>query len=275
MIKCGDWPIGICTWSLGNNLDKIAALSDQTGLESVHLSLDPAIDFEFDNYLQRIEKRGWQISATMVGFSQEDYSTLESIKETGGIVPDKYWPDNRQRVFNAIDITSDLSVKYLEFHFGFISVDNSNYHKKLSDRVWLLAERAFEKGVILLMETGQETAEELNDFIEAIDHPALAVNFDPANMILYDKGTPAQAAKTLAKHIRHFHAKDAVRTMQPGTWGKEVPWGQGQVDTSNFLAALKKNGFEGSLAIEREAGNNRMEDIKLAIKRLRQFSVGE
>ena len=275
MIKCGDWPIGVCTWSLGNNLDEIADLSDETGVESLHLSLAPVLDGQGGKYLQRIEKHGWRVSATMVGFPQEDYSTLESIRITGGIVPDESWPDNKRRVLEAIDITAELSVKYLEFHFGFISVDDAEHYKKLSDRVCLLAERARERGVVLLMETGQETTEELSRFIEAVAHPALAVNFDPANMLLYDKDDPVGAVKTLAKHIRHFHAKDAVRAAKQGDWGREVPWGQGMVNPEKFLSAMKKIGFEGSLAIEREAGNARMEDIKLAIENLRRFSVDE
>jgi len=57
----------------------------------------------------------------------------------------------------------------------------------------------------------------------------VAVNFDPANMILYDKGDPIEAVRTLGPWIKHLHVKDATRTEQPGTWGAEVPWGTGQV----------------------------------------------
>ena len=35
-----------------------------------------------------IQKQTWTISSTMIDFPQEDYSTLESIKVTGGIAPD-------------------------------------------------------------------------------------------------------------------------------------------------------------------------------------------
>ncbi len=125
---------------------------------------------------------------------------------------------------------------------------------------------------MLLLETGQETAEELRSFLKELDHPAVGVNFDPANMILYDKGNPIEAVRVLAPWVKHIHVKDANRTAQPGTWGAEVPWGNGQVQPEKFLNALTEIGFDGALAIEREAGDDRPGDIKLAADRLR--SVG-
>ena len=87
-------------------------------------------------------------------------------------------------------------------------------------------------------------------------------------MILYGKGDPIAAVRTLGPWIKHVHIKDAVRTKQPGTWGTEVPWGEGEVGTEAFLKALKETGFAGVLAIEREAGDNRLGDIRLAAERL-------
>jgi L-ribulose-5-phosphate 3-epimerase len=109
---------------------------------------------------------------------------------------------------------------------------------------------------------------ELKHFLEKLDHPATAVNFDPANMILYDKGDPIEAVRVLAPWVKHIHIKDAIRTKQPGTWGAEVPWGDGEVGPDAFLDVLKEVGFAGVLAIEREAGDDRFGDIKLAAERL-------
>ena len=66
------------------------------------------------------------------------------------------------------------------------------------------------------------------------------------------------------------HIKDAVKTEVPGQWGAEVPWGDGQVGSERFLTALKEIGYEGSLAIEREAGNSRIEDITSAVTILKR-----
>ena len=271
MIKCNDWPIGVCTWSLGNDFDKIRILAGQTGLSHINLGISPALGKNGEKYLSKIQKEGWSITATMMDFPHEDYSTLESIKATGGIVPDRYWDDNRKRLIDAMDITARLGVKYLAFHFGFLDHADESINI-LSDRVRLLADVAADKDIMILMETGQETAAELRQFLEELNHPALGVNLDPANMILYDKDEPIESVKILAPWIKHIHIKDAMRTKKPGTWGLEVPWGTGQVGGVEFLKTLKKINFAGALAIEREVGDSRIEDIKIAVDALKDFA---
>ena len=268
MITCLDWPIGVCTWSLGNDFNKIATLSGQTGLDCVHLAIAPALGAGGDKYLANIEKNNLTITATMLNFPQEDYSTLESIKTTGGIVPDDCWEINRDMTLKAIRRTNELEVNFLSMHFGFIDLKSN----KLINRTKWLADKAGEFDVTLLMETGQETAEELREFLEKLNHPALCVNFDPANMILYDKGNPIEAVGILASWIKHIHIKDAIRTKIKGQWGTDVVWGTGELGASEFLEALKQADFAGALAVEREAGSDRLGDIKSAIDNLAMFN---
>jgi sugar phosphate isomerase/epimerase len=104
-----------------------------------------------------------------------------------------------------------------------------------------------------------------------LNHPNVMLNFDPANMILYNKDEPIEALKILAPWIRHVHAKDALRTKVNGTWGAEVPWGDGEVNVFAFLNALRELGFTGTLAIEREAGTQRVKDIAQAVRRLSSY----
>ena len=52
-------------------------------------------------------------------------------------------------------------------------------------------------------------------------------------------------------------------------WGEEVPFGTGQVNVKAFLAALHNVGYRGPLVIEREAGDDRMGDVRRAIQTLR------
>jgi len=269
-MKCKDWPVGVCSWSLRTDIAGVAEAMKKIGLEHIHLGIRPAV--ENAEVLTAIEKQDWTISSTMIDFPQEDYSTLESIKVTGGIGPDKFWQHNHKLFLGAADVTVRLGVKYLSMHAGFIDESDPAYAKKFYDRIKRLADAASKKDIMLLLETGQETAHELRHFLEELDHPAIGVNFDPANMILYDKGDPLEAVRVLSPWIKHIHIKDAIRAEQPGTWGTEVPWGDGQVDAAAFLNTLKEIGFEGVLAIERESGDNRFADIRLAAKRLRGFN---
>jgi len=118
--------------------------------------------------------------------------------------------------------------------------------------------------ISLAFETGQESAGTLLEFLEKLDRPNLGVNFDPANLILYEKGDPIEALKTLAPRLKQCHLKDAVQTSRPGTWGEEVPVGAGQVNWERFFQTLAQIDFTGYLAIEREAGNQRLQDIATA-----------
>jgi L-ribulose-5-phosphate 3-epimerase len=271
MMKCDGWTVGVCSWSLGNDLARIAELKKRTGLNHLHLGISPALGDDGDKFLAKVEEGGYEITATMIDYPQEDYSTLEAIRKSGGIVPDDCWEANKQRTLDAIDLTSRLGVAHLTTHIGFVDHTNKAQYRKLADRVRELTDAAGQAGVVLLMETGQETAGDLRRFIEELGHPALGVNFDPANMILYDKGDPLEAVRTLAPWIRHVHIKDAVRTQTPGTWGAEVLWGTGQVGAEAFLRALNAVGFTGAMAVEREAGDDRMGDIIKAIETVKKF----
>jgi sugar phosphate isomerase/epimerase len=209
----------------------------------------------------------------MIGFEQEDYSTLETIKATGGIAPDDCWEKNKQYFLRAICATAALDVRFLSTHIGFIDHTDGEYAKKFYDRIRTMADAAAAENIILLMETGQESAEDLKAFLEEMNHPSLGVNFDPANMLLYDKGDPIEALKVLAPWIKHVHIKDANRTTTLGTWGSEEVWGTGQVGDTAFLAALKEIKYNGVLAIEREGGDNRKGDVKIAIEKLCAFTT--
>jgi sugar phosphate isomerase/epimerase len=244
---------------------------NKIGISHVHLGVRAALGAAGGDFLRAVQNQNWTISATMIDFPQEDYTTLDSIKLTGGIGPDEYWEQNQELFLGAADVTVKLGVKYLSMHAGFIDETDVSYSEKFYERIISLAEAAGEKNIMLLLETGQETAGELRRFLKELDHPAIGVNFDPANMILYDKGNPIEAVKVLAPWVRHIHVKDANRTTKPGTWGAEVPWGDGQVQSEAFLKTLQEIGFNGTLAIEREAGDNRFGDVKLAAERLAGF----
>jgi len=119
-------------------------------------------------------------------------------------------------------------------------------------------------GIGVGLETGQETAPALRDLLKVLERPTLSVNFDPANMVLYDKGDPIEALRTLGPWIGQVHVKDGIRTNVSGEWGEEVVVGTGDVDWQAFFAALQDVGFTGDLCIEREAGTTRAADIAAA-----------
>ena len=258
----------MCSWSLQPESPETLLEHLQTiGIPSVQIALDPLREQPevWGKYAEMCQKSGISQASGMMVTVGEDYTTMESIKETGGVVPDATWPENLANFKGNISVAKELGLKLITFHAGFLPHEASDpAFAKLMDRIRQIGELFGEHGLDLGFETGQETADTLKDFLDQLGLPNVGVNFDPANMILYDKGDPIDALKTLAPYLKQCHIKDANRTTQPGTWGEEVQTGTGQVDWKAFLNTLGELGYEGVFAIEREAGEQRVEDILAA-----------
>ena len=270
-MKKAKWNIGVCSWSLQTGIRDVVFAMKKLGIDHIHLAIGPALADDGQEYLLAVKEQDWTISSAMLDFPQEDYSTLDTIKVTGGVVPDDSWLSHKELFVRAAKITKELGVKYLSLHAGFIDHSDVEKYKIMCERIKSLGDIAAENQIMFLLETGQETAEELSSFLKDIGHSAIGINFDPANMILYDKGEPLEAMKILSPWVKHVHIKDAVKTKVPGQWGCEVPWGDGEVGSDLFLKMLEEIGYEGTLAIEREAGDSRIDDIALAVKRLKEY----
>lgn len=269
--------VGACSWSFQKPVAGLDAEMRKVGIDGIQLAVGPFIEADgrhgnaegpeaFEYVKAKVASGEWKLMGTMISFPQEDYSTLETIRKTGGIVPDEHWERNRRMVSEAARLTRELGAKYLLTHAGFLDESDEKAYKKYVERVSWMRDECRRHGVEIILETGQETADDLVKFLK--DVPGLGVNFDPANMILYGKGDPIKALRKLMPWIRSVHVKDACATKTPGTWGTEVPWGEGEVGAEVFVSELKRLGYKGNYVIEREGGDNRTGDIALAAKRL-------
>jgi hypothetical protein len=172
--------VAICSWSLRTGVAGVADAMRQLGIGHVNLALKPALREGGDEYLAAVRRQPWTITAMTIGFPQEDYTTLESIRATGGIVPDAYWPENRQAVVHAAEITAGFGARYLTLHAGFLESDDAAHARMIRDRLRWLADAAAGQGLMLLLETGQETADCLRALLEELNHPAFrSGEYDP------------------------------------------------------------------------------------------------
>jgi L-ribulose-5-phosphate 3-epimerase len=265
--------LGVCSWSL-RPTDGAALVSSlqRIGLPKVQLALGPVLERPeaFGDVLVRLKDAGIGVASGMLESVGEDYSTLETIKATGGVRPDAHWPATRDRAERVADLAGTHGIELVTLHAGFIPHDASDPARSVVlDRLRTLADVFAERNVRVGLETGQESATTLLEALHALDHPSVGVNFDPANMILYDMGDPVEAIRMLADQVVQVHAKDAIKTSEPGTWGAEVPLGRGEVDWDAFIAEVHSIGRPIDVVIEREAGEDRETDILVAKRRLR------
>ena len=221
---------------------------------------------------------GLVFSGAMLGFPGEDYTTPQTIQQTGGFGD----PATRAGATGnslrwGIGRTQALGLTDLTLHAGFLpeAIDHPDRpeldgHPAPKRGGW----RAATRGSPWHSKPARSRRLLLRITLDELELPStLKVNFDPANMLLYDMGDPIHAVEILAGRIRSVHLKDAQRPTVPGNWGQEVPLGEGQVDIPRFLRTLQAVGYTGPLMIEREVGTGpaRLADIRSGLELARQI----
>jgi L-ribulose-5-phosphate 3-epimerase len=267
--------IGVCSWSLQPSsprdlADKVRAC----GLDVIQLALDPIRTGGWNERetLETLRETDITIVSGMMGTKGEDYSTLESIRRTGGVRPDEHWVANLGAAHANADIAQGLGITLVTFHAGFLPHDPLDPARAtMLDRLRQTAAVFAAKGVRVALETGQESAGTLLRVLADLQAP-IGVNFDPANMILYGMGDAVEALRHLAAHVAQVHIKDAAPTQVPGTWGREVVAGTGAVDWAAFFRAYHDAGLSCDLVIEREAGDRRIDDVRQAAALVRRHT---
>jgi sugar phosphate isomerase/epimerase len=266
--------LAVCSWSLEpTSCDDLIAKVRQCGLTAVQLHLDPLSDAGWEQTPQRLRDAGIEVISGMVNCVGEDYASIAAITRTGGVVPDETWPNTRDAMQQAATFAKAMNLSLVTFHPGFIPHDAADPSQaKILDRLRESASIFADVGSAIALETGQEPAEALQAVLEALDREKVGVNFDPANMILYGSGDPISALKTLLPRVRQVHLKDAVASNASGSeWGSEVPVGEGSVDWPGFFATIDTANVNA--AIEREAGEARVDDVRTAVRFVDQLAA--
>lgn len=259
--------LGVCSWSLQvGSVAELKRLTAELGVNLVQIACgDPqhASWVEGDDLPSVALASGLEFSGAMLGFPGEDYTTPETIRRTGGFGDPKTRPERLERLRWGLERTSALGLSDLTLHAGFIPPKEDRERSAFLDTLAQAGALAEAYSITLAFETGQESAELLRATLDELKAPNLKINFDPANMLLYDQGDPIRAVEILGPDIRSVHVKDARKPTVPGSWGEEVPLGRGEVDIPRFVRALIQVGFQGPWIIEREVGDQaaRVRDI--------------
>ncbi len=230
---------------------------------------------------EKFDRAGVEITVVFCGFEGESYADIPTVRETVGLVPLETRYPRLDEAKAISDFARELNVPVTALHIGFIPEDPDDPgYPAIVEVTQSLCDHCRQNGQRLHLETGQESAEMLLQFIGDVDRENLAVNFDPANMILYGSGEPIPALRLLGRHVRSVHCKDAKWAAKPGQeWGQEVPLGEGDVDMEKFLKTLQEIDYVGPLTIEREiSGQQQIKDIEKGVallNRLRKEIWGE
>jgi len=250
------WPLGVFA-SIDAGLGVKLEVAHELGVPTVqlHAPAKPTrTQKHADEFLAKLKELGITITVVFGGFEGESYADIPTCIRTVGLVPEATRAERTMEMKEIADFAKLLGVDAVGLHIGFVPHDPSD---PMFDQVVAVAREVCDhcrgNGQRLHLETGQESADDLLQFIATVDRDNLFVNFDPANMILYGSGDPIEALKKVAAHVRSVHCKDATWAANPGKeWGAEVPLGDGEVGMETFLRTLSQIGYDGPLTIERE-----------------------
>lgn len=200
-------------------------------------------------------------------------------------------PELIRRSKLIMELAKELGTDIVTTHIGVVPADKkAERYAIMQDACGELARYANDLGSHFAVETGPERSEVLKEFLDGLGSKGVAVNFDPANLVMVAGERPETAVKNLGEYIVHTHAKDGrqifyrdpevIFGLKPDDGIKqpsfeELPLGEGDVNFPQYLKALETTGYRGYLTVEREVGNDPCGDINKAVKYLRSvISMG-
>ncbi len=199
----------------------------------------------------------------VVGPAPLEWNFLQG-PSTIGLVPPKTRAARVDALRQVSDFAKLLGIKQVQTHCGFIPEDPADaLYPGAVEAVRSVAQHCQENGQYFLMETGQETPTTMSRMIRDVAMPNLAVGLDTANLILYGKANPVDAADIIGSHVRSVHAKEGKWPTDPSKLGEEVLIVKGLVDFKTVFTKLHRLGYTGAVTIEREtSGPQQIEDVK-------------
>lgn len=211
--------------------------------------------------------------------------------------------ENRAKIDKSkriMELGLELGTNIITTHIGIVPNDkNGRVYETMHNACEELAQYANEMNAFFAIETGPETSANLKSFLDGLGTKGVAVNFDPANMVMVTGDDPVQGVYTLKDYIVHTHAKDGIKLSdvdprdvygdygyevqlnhediakmaESGPGFREVPLGEGSIDWAAYLRALQEIGYNGYLTIEREVGTNPEGDISKAVEFLKTYKA--
>lgn len=199
-------------------------------------------------------------------------------------------PPKVDYLLRVLDLAAELGCSVVTTHIGRVPEDEeSPRYAALLDSCRTLAAHAHAMKAHVAIETGPEPIPRLCRFVDQCGE-GMAINYDPANLVMVTAEDEVQGVYTAANRIVHTHAKDGVLHQYLGPeevygifaaggiealaqmprYFSETPLGQGSVRWPSYLQALADTGYDGYLTVEREVRQDAAGDIRLAVDFLKQ-----
>ena len=225
------FPIGVILDSFRKPVPEALALAQSMGVQGIQvystygdLSPKKLVGAKRKEFLDLVKSHGLVISA-LCGDLGHGFGNAEKNPQ---LIEDS------KRI---LDLAKELETDVVTTHIGVVPADpNHPRYKIMQDACGALAEYADSMQAHFAIETGPETSLTLKGFLDSLHSTGVAVNLDPANLVMVTGDDPVKAVHNLKDYIVHTHAKDGR-----------------------------------NLTIEREVGDNPAGDIRTAVDFLKNI----
>ncbi|MCG7409952.1 sugar phosphate isomerase/epimerase [Paenibacillus sp. ACRRX] len=289
MVKLNN-PIGVITDSFRLPVREALVKAKEVGADGVQIyavsgEMDPAnlskaARKELRDY---IDSLGLQVSALVGDLGGHGFQDKEAN------------PAKIEKSKRIMDLAFDLGTHIVTTHIGLVPHEQNYIFEEMQKACEELSLYANSLGGHFAIETGPETAAHLKSFLDTLTGKGVAVNFDPANMVMVTGDDPVQGLITLKDYVVHTHVKDGVKLQdvdprdvygmlgyEPMSHEKiaematsgpfaELPLGEGKVDFDAYFQAVADIGYTGYLTIEREVGDSPEVDIRKAVEFIKRY----
>jgi hypothetical protein len=156
--------LAVCSWSLHPQSPKaLADMLRAIGINRTQLALDPVrLGGEWADGPAKLVDLGVTVASGMVTTVGEDYSTLETIKVTGGVVPDATWPQTFANFTQMALIAQRAGMDQMRFTPGSAAL---SWIPNTGSPVAPVGSPTCSRIMGRSLETGQEAATDLRAFL--------------------------------------------------------------------------------------------------------------
>lgn len=255
--------IGLLTAPFHNEpLDKVIEFAGQNGFDALEVASGPGA-----RHIDVADLSGSRVS-----------EIKKALEANGVAISSLAWytnmtdPDKREEIIRnfrlLVDAAQKLNVEVVCTLAG-MPVAGKDKLKTIEEDCAVvfrpLVEYAAEKGIKIALENWFATClqglAQFDRMFEVVPHENFGLNFDPSHL-MWQGIDYIGAVERYAKRIFHTHAKDTeirddklayLGNQMSGWWRYVIP-GFGRVKWGEYIAALRRNGYNGVLSIEHEDG---------------------
>lgn len=265
----------------GDVTERRIAFFREAGLDSIQIAgvyeewLAPTSEARrsSDALFRLFGKYGLSVPSLFLSYTGQDWDNPE---ETVGLFPETTRSGRMVATCRQMEWAARHGIRLISCHAGFVpEVGDASYERFVAD-MKLLLRFAATLGQDFLFETGSETADTLLRLLDDLGESNAGINFDPANILIYGKGSPEELLERAGDRIKLVHCKDANPAEPDAARGRETPLGKGATNFAALLGSLLASGFRGPLVIERELppGPDQERDVAEAAKFLKSLLKG-